>query len=119
MDDDDAVRDLLRRSLGRRGHRVSDAACGEEAFDLYRAALDQDDPFGAVLLDLTIPGGMGGLEALGRLRELDPQVRAMVLSGYSNDPVLADPHSYGFQAALSKPFDLNALIEAVATLLEA
>ena len=72
---------------------------------------------GVVILDLTIPGGMGGLEALKWIRAIDPQVRAIVSSGYSNDPVIADYQDHGFQGAIVKPYRLADLNEVVASVL--
>jgi len=74
-------------------------------------------PFDAVILDLTIPGGMGGLKAIERLREIDPAVIAIVSSGYSDDPVLADYADYGFQGALPKPYKTFDLSEVLHRLL--
>ena len=96
------------------GQPVAD---GAEAVRAYGDAKDTSEPFRAVILDLTVPGGMGGLEALHRLRELDPGVRALVASGYATDPVLADHETYGFGGAVIKPFRAADLAEALAKLL--
>ena len=104
MDDEAAVRRLVARMLEPLGYDVVVARDGEEAVAHYSDARAAGRPFAAVLIDLTIPGGMGGLEALGRLRQLDPAVVAIVSSGYSNDPVLARWAEHGFRAALAKPY---------------
>ncbi len=109
MDDERSVRELLVKLLTRVGYRVESAAHGAAALRLFRSALEQGNPFDAAILDLTVPGGMGGLETLRHLRRLDPDVKAIVSSGYSNDAVIADHQQYGFRAAVVKPFDLGEL----------
>ena len=105
MDDEDAIRRMVGRTLERLGYQVTGAADGSEAIELYREAWESEEPFDAVILDLTIPGGMGGKEAIGELREINPDVKAIVSSGYSNDPVMSDFSGYGFSGAVPKPFD--------------
>ena len=83
----------------------------------YAQARAQNRPFDLVILDLTVRGGMGGLDALRALRTLDPSVRALVMSGYSNEAVLRDYAAHGFVAALAKPFTLDTLHATVARLL--
>ena len=73
----------------------------------YSAAMAAGWPFAVVVMDLTVPGGMGGLPALAKLKELDPQVKAIVSSGYSSDPVLANYREHGFSAVISKPYDIQ------------
>ncbi|RMH23480.1 MAG: response regulator [Acidobacteria bacterium] len=109
MDDDEAVRTTTGAMVERLGFRAAYAADGLEAIAAYQRALAEDQPFAAVIMDLTIPGGMGGKETIRRLREIDPAVRAVVISGYSNDPVLANHRQYGFMGRISKPFDVEVL----------
>ncbi len=78
---------------------------GEEAIELFRKALDKTEPFDAVVLDLTIRGGMGGKETISKLLEIDPDVKAVISSGYSNDPVMANFRKYGFSDVFSKASD--------------
>jgi PAS domain S-box-containing protein len=104
MDDDDEVRSVTGAMVEQLGYRVEHAADGAEAVELYRRALAGTDPFDAVIMDLTIPGGMGGQAAIRHLLHLDPAVRAIVASGYSNDPVLSSYRAYGFRDRISKPF---------------
>ncbi|MFQ5649892.1 MAG: response regulator [bacterium] len=113
MDDEEMLRDLSAKILTRFGYRVTTAADGREAIQLYKKA-KRKKPFDAVIMDLTIPNGMGGKETIGKLREFDPNVKAIISSGCSRDhPVIANYRTYGFSAAISKPFefrDLNAVI---------
>jgi signal transduction histidine kinase/ActR/RegA family two-component response regulator len=109
MDDEDTVRHLAVRLLKPLGYEVIEARDGEEAVARYAEAQTTGRPFDAVLMDLTIPGGMGGLEALRRLRQLDPRVVAVVSSGYSNDPVMASFAEHGFKDVLAKPYVADEL----------
>ncbi|MEZ5357779.1 MAG: response regulator [Candidatus Zixiibacteriota bacterium] len=113
MDDVMAVRKLAGRVLERLGYDVEYASDGEEAIRLYSDARNTNWAFDAVIMDLTIPGGMGGLEALKRIKEIDPAVKAIVSSGYSNDPVMASYESYGFKACVIKPYRPNQLASVV------
>jgi DNA-binding NarL/FixJ family response regulator len=87
------------------------AACneGEESLRLYRQAQDDGEPFAAVIMDLTIPGGMGGKEAVARLLEIDPEARVIVSSGYSNDPIVSHFADFGFCGAVNKPYSIEQL----------
>ena len=106
MDDEAPIRKMAATMLQRLGCEVEQAGDGQAAVDLYRAAREQGRPFAVVVMDLTVPGGMGGLEALERIRALDPAVRAIVSSGYSSDPVLANYRSYGFSGRVAKPYEI-------------
>ncbi|WP_224984495.1 hybrid sensor histidine kinase/response regulator [Geomonas agri] len=109
MDDEDVIRQLAEGMLLHLGHQVQTCADGAEAVELYQQALRNGTPFNLVLADLTIPGGMGGREAAQQILALDPQARLVVMSGYSNDPVMASFREYGFVKALHKPFGVEAL----------
>jgi CheY-like chemotaxis protein len=113
MDDEQAVRDVIEELLAVHGYSVVSAADGREAIDLYRRARQRGERFDAVIVDLTVPGGMGGRETVERLRQIDPDLRAVVLSGYSNDPVMAHYREHGFRAALGKPFKVDELLRIV------
>jgi CheY-like chemotaxis protein len=104
MDDNEAVREVVVAMLENLGCAVTGASDGEEALRAYTWARSVDQPFDAVILDLTVPGGMSGEETMQRLLRLDPEVRAIVASGYTNAPVMAEYRKHGFQAALHKPF---------------
>jgi PAS domain S-box-containing protein len=113
MDDEEAIREITQALLEHLGYLADVAKDGEEAIALYRQALTRGDPYSLVIMDLTIPGGMGGREAVGQLYVIDPGVRAIVSSGYSNDPVMADFHSYGFKGILSKPYSVAEMSRVI------
>ncbi len=117
MDDEVHVRQVAARYLEQLGFEVTLAADGSEALDWYRAALNADKPFCAVIADLTVPGGMGGRELVKRLRAIDPLVKAVVSSGYSDDAVMSNPQEYGFCAVVAKPYRMAELEHALATVL--
>jgi CheY-like chemotaxis protein len=110
MDDDDAVRSAAGELLEAVGYRVATAADGAAAIELYAKALDTNDRFDAVVLDLTVPVGMGGRETMARLLKLDPDVKAIVSSGYSTDPVMAHYRDHGFSGVAVKPYRLAELV---------
>ena len=99
------------------GHEVLQASSGEEAIALYRERLHSDEAVDLVIADLSIPGGMGGKEAMRELLKIDPGTRAIVSSGYSSDPVMASCREYGFQVAVNKPYVLEKLEDAIRTAL--
>ena len=113
MDDEEMVRDVAGKMLERLGYDVAFAIDGEEAVTLYRKAHDAGIAFDAVIMDLTIPGGMGGKEAIVKLLEIDPQAKAIVSSGYSNDPIMADCMQYGFSGVVTKPYSVKNLSEVL------
>lgn len=110
MDDESFICDLTTRILKRHGWKVECVADGHEAIRSYRAALGSDEPFDLVILDLTVPNGLGGKDTIAELRAIDPGVRAIVCSGYSNDPVLANYQNYGFAGIVAKPYRPDELI---------
>ena len=117
MDDNDTLRHLLLQMLERLGYEPECARNGSEALDLFSKAEAAHRPFRAVLLDLTIPGGMGGVATAKRLRELDRSARLIVSSGYSDAPVMSDFRRYGFDAVIPKPWSLPALSRTLRRLL--
>ncbi len=114
MDDEELIRETARVILESIGYTVEDAGDGAEAIALYESALKSGAPFAAVIMDLTIPGGMGGKEAVRRLLEIDPHARVIVSSGYSNDPIMANYREYGFVAVASKPYNVGELSRKLA-----
>jgi PAS domain S-box-containing protein len=117
MDDEEIVCDVAGEMLGFLGYSSRSAADGEEAVRLYQEASEEGNAFDAVLMDLTIPGGMGGLETMVRLLEVDPQARGIASSGYANDPIMAHFADYGFSAVIPKPYQLDDLRTSLAQLL--
>ncbi len=113
MDDEPLIRDLAGEFLKLMGYSVSFARNGTEAIRLYKETLDEGRPFDAIIMDLTIPGGMGGKEAIQRIRRIDPAVKAIVSSGYSNDPIMSAHEKYGFKGVLPKPYDGNQLSQVL------
>ena len=117
MDDEPALRRILALCLTDVGYRVEQAHDGAQAVVEFDKARRTADPFDAVILDLTVRGGMGGLDALERLKALDPDVRAIASSGYSDSPVLGDFERFGFVGALAKPFHFTMLVNLLRTVL--
>lgn len=109
MDDEPYIREVASELLETLCYEAVVAESGEEALILYREALKTNNLFFAVILDLVIPSGMGGKECIRKLLELDPNVNAIVSSGYSNDPVMANYKDYGFKGVLPKPYQLDDL----------
>jgi two-component system, cell cycle sensor histidine kinase and response regulator CckA len=109
MDDEETIRDLVSEMLALLGYEVVKARDGEEVIRLYKEAREFSRPFDAVIMDLTVPGGMGGGETIQVLREIDPNVRAIVSSGYLNDPIMADYEAHGFRGVVRKPYTINEL----------
>ncbi|MEZ5359764.1 MAG: PAS domain S-box protein [Candidatus Zixiibacteriota bacterium] len=118
MDDEAAVRRLAENLVKRLGYQSSTVTCGEEAIELYRQSIEENDPFDVVLLDLTVPGGMGGLETLKHLKNINAKVRAIVSSGYSNDPVVADFIAHGFLGSVCKPYRINELAKMLKSVID-
>ncbi len=113
MDDDEAVRELAAEMLSFMGYEVCTASEGNEAVSLYEKCRNGGRPFDAVIMDLTVPGGMGGAEAIGILRRLDPEIRAIVSSGYANGPIMGDYKNYGFSGVLRKPYSAENMNEVL------
>ena len=109
MDDEPMLCDLYQRMLASLGHLSSTTANGEEALAAYRSAAEQGEPFDLVIMDLTVPGGMGGSETVQAMLTFDPQARVVAASGYSEDPVMARHAEHGFRNCLHKPFGVRDL----------
>ena len=109
LDDEESIRVLLDKILSRIGYEVSFARDGSEAVAAYVRAKESGRSFSAVICDLTIRGGMGGREAIKELIAIDPQVKAIVSSGYSDDPAMAEYQKYGFSGVIAKPYKINEL----------
>lgn len=113
MDDKSFVRNAAMKALKLFGYEVEGVANGEEVLTLYKREMDKGDPFDLVILDLTIPGGMGGEDTLKQLRKINPEVKAIVSSGYSDAPVMAEYKKHGFNAVVRKPYRYEELCEIV------
>jgi len=117
MDDEQPIRELAGELLETLGYDVVTAAEGAQAVELYRLERESDRPFDAIILDLTVPGGMGGREAIEQLRGFDPDIKAIVSSGYSNDPIMADYRRYGFSGVIPKPYGAQQLSEVLSAVI--
>ncbi len=116
MDDESFIRDVLGRLFTHFGYEVGYAKDGAEALAAYKGAVEEDRPYHVVIMDLVIPGGMGGREAVRKLLEFDPKAKVIVSSGYSNDPIMANYRHYGFCEAVSKPYrneELRTVVQKV------
>jgi CheY-like chemotaxis protein len=104
LDDEPSIRRMAQRLLENAGFQVEVAADGAEAVRLYQEAQGRGMPFTAAILDITIPGGMGGRETLQHLKQINPVVKAIVSSGYSTDAIMAAPGDFGFVGVVGKPY---------------
>jgi len=109
VDDEDAIRDLVEFTLTRLGYEVSQAATALQGVELYQQKLRSGKRFDLVILDLTLPGGMGGKEALKKLIEIDPTVNAIVSSGYATDATMSRYEDFGFRGCIAKPYEAAEL----------
>jgi len=117
MDDEDMVGDIacqMLEYLGFEAIRVSD---GADAVSFYKKQRDAGEPFAAVIMDLTIPGGMGGKEAVSEILNIDREAKVFVSSGYSTDPIMVNFRDYGFAGGIAKPFDLAAMQKILSSVL--
>lgn len=118
VDDEKMVRDVTGNMLNLIGYESESAGDGAEAVEVYKKAKESQQSFDAIILDLTIPGTIGGKETIKKLMEIDPEVKAIVCSGYSNDPVMANFREYGFSGFLVKPYkveELNEILQRIIT----
>jgi len=113
MDDQESIRNIIEIFLSKVGYNVVTCVDGIEAVENYKAAMGSGNPFSAVILDLTIPGGMGGRVTIRKLTEVDPGVIAVVASGYADDPVMTNYLDHGFKAAITKPYKIEDLTEVL------
>ena len=113
MDDEEPVRRIVKDMLDYLGYDSAMAVDGKEAVEMYREAFENASPYAAVILDLTIPGGMGGRETIKHLHAIDPDVNAIVSSGYSNDPIMAEYDKHGFSGIIIKPYRIDELADVL------
>jgi CheY-like chemotaxis protein len=117
MDDEKMIREVTRALLEELGYTAECAENGSETVDLYLKRKEEGLPFVAVILDLTVPGEVGGRETIRNLLEIDPDVKAIACSGYTSGPAMANYREYGFSGVLCKPFRLEELSAAMHDLL--
>jgi CheY-like chemotaxis protein len=113
MDDEESIQNVCKDMLRFLGYEVDLARDGAEAIELYKVAMESGRPFDAVVLDLTIPGGLGGKETIKRLIEIDLQLKGIVSSGYSDDQVMANFKEYGFKGSIAKPYKIKEFSEVL------
>jgi len=113
MDDQEMILKMVEKILNRMGYEAMLATDGSQAIEIYRNAYQSKSPVDLVILDLTVPGGMGGARTIAELLKIDPGVRAVVSSGYSNDPIMASYQDYGFCGIVPKPYTLSQLTEVL------
>lgn len=118
MDDEKMFKNLSQQMLRSLGCEVEFVKEGTEAIEVYKRAMESGEPFDAVILDLTVRGGMGGKQTILKLKEIAPEVKAVISSGYPNDPAMSDFREYGFIAALAKPYSKKDISEALHKALE-
>lgn len=111
MDDQESILKMVGRMLNKMGYEVASVTDGNQAIEIYREAYKGQNPFDLVILDLTVPGGMGGANTIPELLKIDPKVKAIVSSGYSNDPIMGNHEEYGFCGVLQKPYTKDQLAE--------
>ncbi len=116
MDDESILREITKDMLENMGYDVVVAEDGGKAIEIYSKAKKQGRPFDIVIMDLTVPGGIGGQDAIKELLKIDPDIKVIVSSGYANDPIMASYKDYGFKACIRKPYsisDLNAVLKRI------
>lgn len=109
MDDEDMVGEIACQMLGYLGFETMRVTDGADAVREYKTSRESGVPFSAVIVDLTVPGGMGGKQAASEILNIDSGAKVFVSSGYSTDPIMVNFREYGFAGGIAKPFDLAAM----------
>jgi len=117
MDDQESILKMIQRMLKKMGYQTASATDGSKAIEMYKKALHSNHSFDAVILDLTVPGGMGGLRTIGELLKIDSNIKAIVSSGYSNDPIMSNFQDYGFCGIVPKPYTKTQLADVLNSVL--
>jgi PAS domain S-box-containing protein len=118
IDDEQSVRRSMKTILNRLGYEVKLAEDGAEGIRVYEKAMKEERPFDLVIMDLTIPGGLGGQKTMEKLKRIDPGAKVIVSSGYSDDPVLSKFQDFGFSEVLAKPYKAEDLVEVIHKVLD-
>ena len=118
MDDEKMICDIADKMLTRAGFSVETAFDGKQAIEIYKQAIKKEKPFDVVIMDLTIPGGIGGQEAVKYILDIDHKAKVIVSSGYTDDPVMANYAEYGFKAIVSKPYTMDNLQRVINQVLQ-
>lgn len=118
MDDEDTICEVTTKMLERSGYRVATASNGTEAIERYIESMDADEPFDAVIMDITIPGEMGGKDTIKEILEIDPEARVIVSSGYTDDPIMANYADFGFKGIAKKPYTMKHLHDVLGRVLK-
>lgn len=113
MDDQESILRVVGRMFNRMGYAVETATDGAQAIELYRTVYESGYPFDLVILDLTVPGGMGGAKTIPEMLKIDPKIKAVVSSGYSNNPIMSNYKDYGFCGVVPKPYTKSQLADVL------
>ncbi len=117
MDDEEKILNLVSDILLSLGLSVSTVSDGQQAIEKYKQALDNAEPFDAVLMDLTIPGGIGGKEAIKEILKIDPEAKCLITSGHAGDTVMTNYDQYGFKGIIKKPFRIKHIQDSIKQIL--
>ena len=118
MDDENTICEVTTKMLERSGYLVATASNGTEAIERYIESMDADEPFDAVIMDITIPGEMGGKDTIKEILEIDPEARVIVSSGYTDDPIMANYADFGFKGIAKKPYTMKHLSDVLGRVLK-
>ncbi|MCD6380547.1 PocR ligand-binding domain-containing protein [bacterium] len=118
MDDEEIICDVTTRMLEKSGYLVETIREGKQAIEMYKQSMEAGKPFDVVIMDITIPGGMGGKEAIKKILEIDPEARCIVSSGYTNDPLMSNYAEFGFKGVAAKPYTKSKLLELLSMVLK-
>jgi len=113
MDDDFTIYEVASHMLDIYGFKVDWVDTGEKAIEKYKESLAKSSPYDVIIMDLTVPGSMGGVQAVREILEINPHAKVIVSSGYSNDPVMSHYKEYGFRGVIAKPYKIEEIIKVI------